>query len=42
MTAANDMAVRRALEGASVELIDENSGGPGVRLKKRYRPKSTK
>jgi hypothetical protein len=34
MTPANDLAVRRALEGAGVEFIDENGGGPGVRLKK--------
>ena len=40
MTAANDMAVRRTLEGAGVEFIDENGGGPGVRLKKRQRPTS--
>jgi transcriptional regulator with XRE-family HTH domain len=33
MTAANDLAVRRALEAAGVEFIDENGGGPGVRLK---------
>lgn len=26
--------VRRALEGAGVEFIDKNGGGPGVRLKK--------
>jgi tRNA(fMet)-specific endonuclease VapC len=32
MTAANDLAVRRALEMAGVEFIDENGGGPGVRL----------
>src|SRR5262249_34775763 len=30
MTAANDLAVRRALEAAGVEFIDENGGGPGV------------
>ena len=42
MTAANDLAIRRALEAAGVEFIDENGGGPGVRLKKRTRPKSTK
>jgi hypothetical protein len=30
MTAANDLAVRRALEMAGVEFIDENGGGPGV------------
>jgi transcriptional regulator with XRE-family HTH domain len=37
MTAANDLAVRRALETAGVEFIDENGGGPGVRLKKAKR-----
>jgi hypothetical protein len=42
MTAPNDIAVRRALEAAGVEFIDENGGGPGVRLKKRTRPKSNK
>jgi hypothetical protein len=35
MTVPNDMAVRGALEAAGVEFIDENGGGPGVRLKKR-------
>jgi hypothetical protein len=36
MTAANDLAVRRALEGAGVIFIDENGdAGPGVRLRKR-------
>ena len=30
---ANDLAVRRALETAGVEFIDENSGGPGLRLR---------
>jgi transcriptional regulator with XRE-family HTH domain len=34
--------IRRAFERAGVEFIDENGGGPGVRLKKRTRPKSTK
>jgi hypothetical protein len=34
MTAANDLAVRRALENAGVEFIDENGGGAGVRLRK--------
>jgi transcriptional regulator with XRE-family HTH domain len=42
MTVANDMVVRRTLEAAGVEFIQENGGGPGVRLKKRTRPKSTK
>ena len=27
--------IRLALESAGVEFIDENGGGPGVRLKKR-------
>jgi hypothetical protein len=35
MTAANDLAVRRALESASVEFIDGNGSGPSVRLGKR-------
>ena len=35
MTAANDLAVRRALEMAGVDFIAENGGGPGVRLRKR-------
>ena len=35
MTAANNAAVRRALEAAGVEFIEENGGGPGVRLRKR-------
>jgi hypothetical protein len=35
MTAANNHAVRRALESAGVEFIDENGGGPGVRLRRR-------
>jgi hypothetical protein len=39
MTAANDLAVRRALEGAGVEFINENGGGPGVRLRKPTRKK---
>jgi ribosome-binding protein aMBF1 (putative translation factor) len=34
LTAANELAVRRALEAAGVEFIDENGGGPGVRLRK--------
>jgi transcriptional regulator with XRE-family HTH domain len=42
MTAANDLAVRRALEAAGVEFIDEDGGGPGVRLRQRRRPKTPK
>ena len=40
MTAPNDSAVRRAFETAGVEFIDENGGGPGVRLRKRQPKKS--
>jgi hypothetical protein len=40
MTAANDLAVRRALETAGVEFIDENGGGLGVRLRKRQGKKA--
>lgn len=39
MTSANELSIRRALEAAGVEFIDENGGGPGVRLRKRHRPK---
>jgi hypothetical protein len=42
MTAANDLAVRRALEAAGVEFIDENGGGAGVRLRKPGKEKSRK
>jgi transcriptional regulator with XRE-family HTH domain len=31
--------IRRAFELAGVEFIDENGGGPGVRLRKRPQPK---
>jgi ribosome-binding protein aMBF1 (putative translation factor) len=33
LTVANEMAIRRALEAAGVEFIDENGGGAGVRLR---------
>jgi hypothetical protein len=39
LTAANDLAIRRVLEAAGVEFIDENGGGSGVRLRKRPRAK---
>jgi transcriptional regulator with XRE-family HTH domain len=42
MTAANDLAVRRALELAGVEFIDENGGGSGVRLRKPPQGKQRK
>jgi transcriptional regulator with XRE-family HTH domain len=42
MTAANDLAVRNALEAAGVEFLEENGGGPGVRLRKRMQSKPSK
>jgi transcriptional regulator with XRE-family HTH domain len=33
-------ALQRALEAAGIKLIDENGGGPGVRLQKRQARKS--
>ena len=41
LTSANDLAIRRALELAGVEFIDENGGGPGVRLRKREQKKGS-
>jgi hypothetical protein len=40
MTAANDLSVRRALEVAGIEFMDENGRGPGVRLRKRQAKKA--
>jgi len=34
LTAANDLAIRRALEAAGVEFIDGGGGGPGARFRK--------
>src|SRR5258708_3811794 len=34
--------IRRAFERAGVEFIDENGGGPGVRLRKRQGAKAPK
>ena len=42
MTAANDLAVRRALEATGVEFIGENGGGAGVRLRKSSEAKPKK
>jgi transcriptional regulator with XRE-family HTH domain len=39
LTVANDLAIRRAFEAAGVEFIDENGGGPGVRLQQRQTKK---
>jgi transcriptional regulator with XRE-family HTH domain len=40
LTAPNDLALRAALEAGGVEFIDENGGGPGVRLQKPQRKKA--
>jgi hypothetical protein len=42
LTAANELAIRRALEAAGVDFIDENGGGAGVRLRKPGNRKSEK
>ena len=34
--------IKNAIETAGVEFISENGGGPGVRLRKRQRPKTSK
>jgi hypothetical protein len=34
------LALRRALESAGIDFIDENGGGPGVRLRKRPHKKN--
>jgi transcriptional regulator with XRE-family HTH domain len=34
--------IQRALESAGVEFIDENGGGPGVRLRKRTSKRNTR
>ena len=33
--------IEQVLTQAGVEFVDENGGGPGVRLRKRQRPKKT-
>ena len=35
-------ALQRALEIGGIKFIGENGGGPGVRLRKRQRPKKSK
>jgi transcriptional regulator with XRE-family HTH domain len=34
--------IKRALEAAGVEFIDENGGGPGLRLRKSQRGRKSK
>ena len=40
VTAVNETAIRKALEAAGVEFIDENGGGAGVRLRERKKDPS--
>jgi len=40
VSAAAVKAIRDALLARGVEFIDENGGGPGVRLRKRHQKKS--
>jgi len=42
VTQANEAALRQALEFAGVEFIDENGGGPGVRLRMSGKEKPRK
>ena len=42
VTSANEAALRKALEAAGVDFIDENGGGPGVRLRKSAKEKPLK
>jgi len=42
LTTANDRTIRRTLEAAGIEFIDENGGGAGVRLQKSGQEKSRK
>jgi hypothetical protein len=42
VTIANEAALRQALESAGVKFIDENGGGPGVRLRNPAKGKSGK
>ncbi len=39
LTTVNDLVLRRTLEAAGVEFIDEDGGGPGVRLRNRQQKK---
>jgi hypothetical protein len=38
-SAVDDQAIRRTFEAAGVEFIDDNGGGPGVRLRKPAKTK---
>jgi len=42
VTLANEAAIRRALESAGIEFIEDNGGGEGVRFRKPQLPKKRK
>jgi hypothetical protein len=42
VTAPNEAAIRRALESAGIEFIEENTGGEGVRFRKPQMAKKRK
>jgi transcriptional regulator with XRE-family HTH domain len=37
LTTPNDLSIRRTIEAAGVQFLDENGGGAGVRLRARQR-----
>jgi hypothetical protein len=39
VTLANEAAIRRALEAAGIQFIEDNGGGEGVRFRKRQTTK---
>lgn len=42
VTLANEAAIRRALESAGIEFIEDNGGGEGVRFRKPQMKKKQK
>jgi hypothetical protein len=41
VTLANEAAIRRALEAAGIQFIEDNGGGEGVQFRKRQTTKRT-
>jgi hypothetical protein len=42
VTLPNEMAIRRALEAAGIDFIEDNGGGEGVRFRKPRKPGKVK
>ena len=40
VTRANEAAIRRALETAGIDFIDDNGGGEGLRFRKSHRTRT--